>query len=164
MNLKMILAALGLAASMGTARMAHAAEPFVKGLETCFTYVPATESDAGKNLRVNVSGQVVTIQARGSGKELMVVMEGALESRPVLYRETWSEFRRRGSGNPGCRPRKRPPPYPDPGPVQRREDRSGRDGFAGPWHPRSTGFPSGGDHEMSAKQCALYLDLPQRGL
>lgn len=91
MNLKMILAAVGLAASMGTARMAHAAEPFVKGLETCFTYVPATESDAGKNLRVNVSGQVVTIQARGSGKELMVVMEGALESRPVLYRETWSE-------------------------------------------------------------------------
>ena len=49
MNLKMILAALGLAASMGTARMAHAAEPFVKGLETCFTYVPATESDAGKS-------------------------------------------------------------------------------------------------------------------
>ncbi|MBQ7610420.1 MAG: hypothetical protein IJU74_04905 [Bacteroidales bacterium] len=91
MNLKKLLAVLGIAASMGLARVSHAAEPFVKGLDTYFTYVPATEGTADKSLRVDVSGQEVTIHAMGRGNELMVVMEGARESRPVVYRETWSE-------------------------------------------------------------------------
>ena len=91
MNLKKLLAAVGIAASLGIASVTRAAEPFVKGLESCFTYVPATEGAAGKSLRVNVSGQEVILHAMGSGNELMVVMEGVRESRPVLYRETWSE-------------------------------------------------------------------------
>ena len=91
MNLKKILVALGIAAGMGTAGTVHAADPFVKGLETYFTFVPATEGAAGKSLCVNVSGQEVTVRAMARGNELTVVMEGARESRPVLYRETWSE-------------------------------------------------------------------------
>ena len=90
MNLKKILTAVGIAAGAGTVPTARAAEPFVKGLDSYYTFNPATEGTVGKSLKVTVSGQEVNLTAMASGDEVMVAMEGARESRPVVYRDTWS--------------------------------------------------------------------------